>query len=544
MRERSIIYARVSTDDQRDNFSISTQVAECHRYLQQQHYTLVGDQYIDPETGGDVACKENAIPAYVDDISSSLVIRPGLTAALSFATQQGVDVVVIHSLDRLARDPYNRKTIELEFEARNVRVEYALGNYENTPEGEVRKDLDATFAKWENAKRVERCNRGKRGKAQANQYVAGKPPYGYDLDKNAFGGLAIVPEQAQVVQWIFQAYVEQSLSIRKIVNALNEQGQPTYRGNSQWALSTVSRLLRTTHYAGHYYYNQRKREKNKLVYRDPAEWIEMACPPLVDEDLFEEAQRMLAFNKDKKRKQPKRFYLLSGMIFCEDCQKAYSCETANAGSNRRAVDAQHYRHRVSQGHCCNHQVSARVIDPIIWREIRALLLNPEYLLHGYQENLAQIEAERLKIQRQSTVIQDKINKLESTKNNLLLAYADPELLISKEEFLKQRLVIEAEMDELQKQVVALEQKDYNGPSEKELLSIQEYSAAIQARIIDEQWQPTQKNIRQVLELLHVIVYVNKEGSIRIEGWFGELENVMYTPSTCYGIQPPPPPAPV
>ena len=40
------------------------------------------------------------------------------------------------------------------------------------PEGEVRKDMDATFAKWENAKRVERCNRGKRGKAEKDCMLA------------------------------------------------------------------------------------------------------------------------------------------------------------------------------------------------------------------------------------------------------------------------------------------------------------------------------------------------------------------------------------
>jgi DNA invertase Pin-like site-specific DNA recombinase len=65
-------------------------------------------------------------------------------------------------LDRLARDPYIRRRLELEFEKRGAVVECVPGKYDQTPEGEVRKDLKATFAKWKNAKRVERSQRGKK----------------------------------------------------------------------------------------------------------------------------------------------------------------------------------------------------------------------------------------------------------------------------------------------------------------------------------------------------------------------------------------------
>jgi len=51
------------------------------------------------------------------------------------------------------------------------RIEYVLGNYEETAEGEVRKDLDATFAKWENAKRVERLLAGKIAQSGAGLFV-------------------------------------------------------------------------------------------------------------------------------------------------------------------------------------------------------------------------------------------------------------------------------------------------------------------------------------------------------------------------------------
>jgi len=108
----------------------------------------------------DVEKNENSIPAYVDDYSCREMNRPSLDAALTYLEEVGFEVVVVHSIDRLARDPYIRQTLEMEFFRRSAKVEFALGNYDDSPEGEVRKDIDATFAKWENAKRVEPCNAG------------------------------------------------------------------------------------------------------------------------------------------------------------------------------------------------------------------------------------------------------------------------------------------------------------------------------------------------------------------------------------------------
>ena len=97
--KRAIIYARVSTDDQRGNYSIPTQVDECVRYVNQKGYSLVGDCYIDPSTGRDVKTADG-IRAYVDDYSSRELSRPGLDASLDYLEIVGFDVVVDHALDR------------------------------------------------------------------------------------------------------------------------------------------------------------------------------------------------------------------------------------------------------------------------------------------------------------------------------------------------------------------------------------------------------------------------------------------------------------
>lgn len=106
MSKRAAIYAHVSTDVQRDNYSIPSQVSECINYARSRRYTLLGDLFIDSVTGKDVnADHPNAIPAYVDDFTSRELSRPSLDAALAYLETYGFDILIVHTLDRLARDP-------------------------------------------------------------------------------------------------------------------------------------------------------------------------------------------------------------------------------------------------------------------------------------------------------------------------------------------------------------------------------------------------------------------------------------------------------
>src|SRR3990172_5513863 len=130
MTKRAAIYARVSTDIQRENYSIPTQISDMLEHAKLEGYSLVGDQYVDSVTGKDTTKREDAILAFVDDYTSTELSRPALDAALLFLETTGFDVLLVHAIDRLARDPYFRQTIEREFMARGARVDYILGNYD------------------------------------------------------------------------------------------------------------------------------------------------------------------------------------------------------------------------------------------------------------------------------------------------------------------------------------------------------------------------------------------------------------------------------
>src|SRR5690606_25488004 len=98
--------------------------------------------------------------------------------------------------------------------------------------------------------------------------------------------------------------------------------------------------------------NKYERKDKSLALRDESEWIEISIPPIIDLLTFNSAQERFAQNKLTRRRLPTRFYLLNGLIFCEECRKPYSGGTKRAtNKNRLKNDSQYYRHREKENGC-------------------------------------------------------------------------------------------------------------------------------------------------------------------------------------------------
>lgn len=517
MNKRAIIYARVSTDDQRNNYSIPSQVAEIKKYIEAKGYALVGNRFVDPETGQDAA---SGTPAFVDDYSSRELSRPALDAAYEYLELYGYDVVVVYSIDRLDRDPYKLRTHEYGFIKGGAIVEYVKGDYAETPDGQFMKTVVGAAAKLDNDWRTERFNRGKRQKARRGLFVAGRAPYGYEINREAPGGLAVVEKDAGIVKWIFESYVKDSLSLYGIVDALNQSKAKPQNGGI-WQKSTIAHMLVNSTYAGTAYYNKYERNERKLELRDRAEWIEIKTTGILAPDLFEAAQEKIIQSREYRRKQANRFYMLAGMVLCETCERPYLSQTSVGGKHRRTNDAPIYRHRVRNGHCGNKSISARMLEPIIWEKVEALLLDPASLRDGY---IKALEHERAANGRQlelREILYKAVGKLEQTQKNLTTAYTDPEVKMTRTEYLEQRAKVQADLKNAASKLQEIEAQLSNLPSLEEYESLERFAEEIKERLTGKEWQPTPANKRRVLELLHLRVYLAYNGDGRITGWFGD-----------------------
>lgn len=512
---RAVMYPRVSTDIQRGNYSIASQIKDMMAYAHDRGYTLVGDMFVDPVTGQD-APKGKGVPAYVDDYTSTELSRPGLNACLVFLNTTGFDVMIAHAVDRLARDPYFRQTIEREVANFGAKVEYVLGNYEESAEGEVRKDLDATFAKWENAKRVERSNRGKMRKAEIGKFVAGYAPFGYRVDLNALGGLVIFEPEAQIVREIYEWYIESRLSLSQVARELNARGVPTAQKGKKWTASSIAHLLKNTAYVGYVYYNKTKKVNGKRARRERSEWVKIECQPLTSQDVFEAARDLLKHNKEYRRKHSSRFYLLSGLVFCSECERVYAATILNPGNGRDS--RQGYRHRISQGHCINRVFSARFLEPLVWEQVTQILLNPKSLRKGYQKMMEEEEGKYDRQMRHLEVIRSGIEKLEAKKRRLQAVYLDPDIGMSKGEYLSEKKLLEEQIAAAYEDIDRIESELKKVPTEEDLQSLEELAGEIVTALGNNLDIPPEDK-RNVMEMLHIKVIISPEKNITVEGWF-------------------------
>jgi site-specific DNA recombinase len=87
-----------------------------------------------------------------------------------------------------------------------VVIEYVLGEYPDTPEGNLMKNIRATIAEYERLKISERNTRGRRLKVKSgNVLTHGKSPYGYHLGNGVDGKatLIIFEPEARIVRLIY-----------------------------------------------------------------------------------------------------------------------------------------------------------------------------------------------------------------------------------------------------------------------------------------------------------------------------------------------------
>lgn len=515
--KRAIIYARVSTDDQRGNYSISSQVAECKRYIDSCGYMLVGNCFVDPQTGLD---STTGIRAFVDDYSSLEVNRPGLDKAYAYLHSDGFDIVVVYSVDRLDRDPYKLQIHEYGFEKAGASVEYVQSHFDKSPTGTFSKTVIAAAAKLDNDWRIERMNRGKREKARRGLFVSGRTPYGYQMNKDSSGGLSIVETQAEAVRMIYDAYINKRLSLNEVVDLMNNSKYKP--ANSQtWAKSSITRILQNEAYIGTIHYNKYERKDKSLVLRDESEWIEISIAPIIDLVTFNAAQERFAKNKLTRRRQPTRFYLLNGLIFCEECKKPYSGGTKLATTqNRQKNDLQYYRHRLKEKGCRNQTITASRIEPLVWDAIKEFLSKPEKLEAGFkaaheeQANKSKLDTKDLKKSYAS------IDKLNQMLQNLNSAYIDPDIKITKNEYQEQRSKIENAIQIERKKILSIEAQIQKFPTREELKDIGKFSRAIRERLNSKDWSPSPQNKKTILQMLGVRVFLSQDGTVRIDGSFG------------------------
>ncbi len=166
--------------------------------------------------------------------------RPGLREMLAAVERGEVDVIVINSLDRLARKA--RLTLEVVdllklHEVTLVSCKETIDT--STPSGQLFMTVLAAMAEFERELARERTRASLAELVLKTGLAGGRIPYGYVRIPH---GVAADPDAALVVRRIFAARRRGS-SLRDIAAKLNADGVPAPRSGGKWRHTSIAEIL-------------------------------------------------------------------------------------------------------------------------------------------------------------------------------------------------------------------------------------------------------------------------------------------------------------
>jgi site-specific DNA recombinase len=121
---------------------------------------------------------------------------------------------------------------------------------------------------------------------------------------------------------------------------------PDPTGKAGWGTSTLRNLLQNPTYTGTTYGNWRRvvparRRRSPLQPvacgltnrpRPPEEWIPVAVPAIIFQEVFDLAQEKLALNRERASRHNTRHHLLGSLVSCGLCRLAATARTSWDGS--------------------------------------------------------------------------------------------------------------------------------------------------------------------------------------------------------------------
>jgi site-specific DNA recombinase len=459
MKKSAAIYARVSSERQKEEGTIASQTALLLEYAQAHDWTVPAEWIFEDE-----------------GYSGAMLARPGLERLRDLVAEGQIQAVLIYGPDRLSRKYAYQVLLMEEFSRQGVETIFLKSASAQTPEDRLLLQFQGMIAEYERAQIAERTRRGKRHRAKAGCVnVLSGAPYGYRYVRKSELSQAyyeVVEAQAEVVGKIFEWYTRQLWSIGAIARQLNQEQIKTRSGRGRWERSTVWGMLRNPAYQGTACFGKTEvcarqritrplrqkggysRRSSASKEKDRSQWIEVAVPALVSADTFALAQERLAQNKQISLRNTRELTLLQGLLVCQRC--GYALYRTSTRTTRRQIKyyrclgSDKYRHL--RGPVCScRPLRQDYLDALVWEEILRLLRTPELI----QEELERRRRESLNsspVQQRQEQMKRELTRLSQQMDKLLDAYQEGLLPLAE---LRKR------SPDLQKRIEALNQEQKN-----------------------------------------------------------------------------------
>ena len=326
---RVAAYCRVSTDsaDQANSF------ASQRRFFR---------EYIDKKPDWELA------EIYADEgiSGTSTRRRQDFNRMMADAERGAFSLILTKEISRFSRNILDTIRCTRRLREMGVGVLFLTENLNSLdPEAEMLLTFMGVLAQEESRRTSVRVKWGQTRRMEQG-VVFGRSLLGYRV---VDGKLSVIPEQAEIVRYIYEQYARSGRGTAAIARELTEAGYRTAAGSAMWHPSHIVKILKNEKYVGDliqkksitpdYLTHDRKANRGQealVILRDHHE-------PIVSRELWEAAQAELVRRSRSAGTGHGNQYLFSGKIRCGLCGACFVCRAK--GNIRRWACASAVRGR-------------------------------------------------------------------------------------------------------------------------------------------------------------------------------------------------------
>ena len=244
-----------------------------------------------------------------------------LQEALQDAKAKEYDILVVYKDDRIGRRMWEIGAYVMSLKSFGVDI-YTVKDGCISPESDDIMGQMMLALRYGNAQKSS-SDTGMRVKdtaqklVQKGKFMGGKAPYGYKLELSgevskhgrALHHLVVVPEQAEVVKYIYELSLHKEFGAAKIARILNEH--EVYKNRAPrdvWKCGTIVSILTNPIYAGYTAYKRRERIDGRYHKLENRDWVYAEKPDpeitIIDENVWNRTQDTRKQRGDKYIKSP------------------------------------------------------------------------------------------------------------------------------------------------------------------------------------------------------------------------------------------------
>lgn len=419
---KAVIYARVSSKEQEQGFSLEAQIKVTRRYADERQFTIVHE--------------------FAKSESAQKEGRKHFNEMLQFLRSNlDIRVIIVEKTDRLYRNLHDVVAVEDLVEELDAEVhlvkEGQVVKKETKSQDKLVQGIHALLARNYILNMKEEIGKGQAIKAEKGQYP-GRAPFGYMHDL-ASRTIVPHPKRGLVVTLIFDLYESGMHSIvslrRKIIEASGERISKSH----------LQRMLKNRSYIGYFVWRG-------IEYKG-------THAPLVDHSKFQRVQEVLSGRNVNKCKPHKLLFPFAGLMICAHCGCGLTAE-------RHKGKYDYYRCSFGRGRHRFAYMPGKYVSDSLAEVLRKIQI-PKEVVERITESLRN-DFDQTEMQRKETVSRLH-QRLSALRTRMKKAYQDKLEGNIDEEFWAQN---HNEWSEEQRHIEAQLQKMSQLSPEKPALSIQ------------------------------------------------------------------------